>query len=51
MSKKKKYRHGIEVKPANKMKIKKHDLLRRIEILEEKLKVNAGVASTIDSDS
>lgn len=48
---KKKYRHGIEVKPVNKTKIKKHDLLRRIEILEEKLKINVGVTSTVDCDS
>lgn len=34
---KKKYRHGIEMKPATKTKIKKHELLRRIEALEEKL--------------
>lgn len=38
-NKSKKYRHGIEV--AKKQKIKKSDLLKRIEILEAKL---AGVA-------
>lgn len=38
-SKNKKYRHGIEVE--KKQKIKKSDLLKRIELLEAKL---AGVA-------
>lgn len=36
---KKKYRHGIQVKQAGKSKIKKEDLLRRIEVLEEKLNI------------
>ena len=37
---KKKYRHGIEVKSAVKAKIKKEDLLKRIEIIEEKIKLH-----------
>jgi hypothetical protein len=36
--KSKKYRRGIEVGKSQKFKIKKSDLLRRIELLEEALK-------------
>lgn len=37
MKKNKKYKHGIEVNKREKQRIKKSDLLRRIEILENKL--------------
>ena len=37
MKKNKKYKHGIEVSKREKQRIKKSDLLRRIEILENKL--------------
>jgi hypothetical protein len=36
-SENKKYRHGIEVKKQRKPKIKKQDLLQRIEQIEAKL--------------
>lgn len=45
MKKNKKYKHGIEVRKEEKQRIKKSDLLKRIEILENKLSGHANFVS------
>jgi hypothetical protein len=45
--KSKKYRRGIEVGKSQKFKIKKSDLLRRIELLEEALKTTYSYQSCL----
>jgi hypothetical protein len=44
-NKTKKYKHGIEIDKKEKLRIKKSDLLKRIEILENKLADRANFVS------